>query len=102
MLHLSGSSESGQYGKLVPAKELPLHAWLTVEAFHNGHRLAAQQHGLLSKGALASADRLQRLLPAGVSICGAWARGGEEQDGVQRLKEMAAAAQAIVLLLFCL
>ena len=100
LLHLSGPSQSEQYGEQYPHKVIMRDLYFPHICLNSPFQ-TCQQSKLLSRDLLASADRLQRLLPAGVSICGAWARGGEEQDALQRLKKMATAAQAKVHLLFC-
>lgn len=42
---------------------------------------------------LVPADRLEALLPAGMSICGVWATQGSEKDAMLRLQRMAKAAE---------
>ena len=48
--------------------------------------------------ALLCADELEGMLPAGISICGAWAKQGSKQDAIQRLDQMTASATAKVVL----
>ena len=42
------------------------------------------------------ADKLQRLLPNGISICGAWVKQEAKQEAVARLQQMAAASKEAV------
>ena len=42
------------------------------------------------------ADELQRLLPHGITICGAWIKQEAKQEAIARLHQMAAASEKAV------
>ena len=47
---------------------------------------------MMCTSACRPADELQRLLPNGISICGAWIKQEAKQEAITRLQQMAAAS----------
>ena len=48
---------------------------------------------MMCTNACPPADTLQRLLPHGISICGAWVKQEAKQEAVTRLQQVAAASE---------
>ena len=51
---------------------------------------------MMRTNACRPADELQRLLPHGITICGAWVKQEAKQEAITRLQQMAAASEKAV------